>query len=96
MTPLLIEGTQQVPVKDKKQQKAQANTRDTCKLHGKAQFAPAFFTKSNRQAKTNTAKQSYRSHDNGYDPSQNSQKTIIPGTGNRAQKQIEKRKTSIK
>ena len=82
--------------KKEKQNNCKADNRDTQKLHGKAQFAPSFFTKSNRQAKTNTAKQSCRSHDNGYDPSQNSQKTIIPGTGNRAQKQIEKRKTSIK
>ena len=87
---------QKVSVKQEKQNHSKANSSDTRKLHGKAQFAFALFTERNRQAKTNAAEQSRGSHDNRYNPSQDSQETIVMGTGNHTEEQIEKGKTDIK
>ena len=88
---LLIEGAEQVSVKKEKQDNGKAETAYACELHGETQFALALFTKRNRQAKTNAAKQSGRSHDDGYDPAQKAQESVVLRIGDCAEKAAMKR-----
>lgn len=67
---LLIDGLEQVSVKQEKQNKGECDGANTCKLHRKAQLASALFSKCNRQAETDPTDQRCGSHQNRDGPSE--------------------------
>jgi hypothetical protein len=80
----LIDGTQKISVKQEKQYNSKANTSNPCKPHGKTQLGFSLSAQGNEKAQPKTAKQSGRTHNNGYNPSQNAQQSIIPGAYTKA------------
>ena len=65
---LLIDGLEQVSVKQEKQNKGECDGANTCKLHRKAQLASAFFTQESGETQAKAAGKRCGCNDYAYDP----------------------------
>ena len=93
--PESVQRAKQISVEKEEQDQVDRNAKNTGKLHGKALPGFSLFAQCHGETQTKTAKQSCRSHDNGYDPAQDTKKTIIVGPGDHSQEHAQRRQTDI-